>query len=569
MNRIEKIISLFPKLPEQDDFLLDLQNNNYSKLTIINYARDLSIFALFLHYKKLAFQNIDKKTLTLYKGYLRNGDHLKDLDRIRSEICTETLALQHNIETTRSDAPKTNGKKKEILEDSVLLSKMNENVVNNQETHLLGSIYKKVYGSFKLENLEIENSKNRNEKNSGSEFFNRKENLNNSRNIKSNSGADDLLNNTKKDIKLGVRHGGRVSSGEDGGLDGRSINRMLSAFRSYLKFRIEFDLDYPVAPDAVKLIKIARKKSQVAEFDQLVALIECPTVFEKSVRIAVRNRSMLEVLFSTGMRISELIGLNLDQINLEGKLFIIGKGKKERFVYLTDRSMGWLNKYLNYRIAYESKFLGGSDSEVVSSFDSGESSADTDNESGNIGEGVFDIDKSGNVDEGVVGVGESSSGVVGDQGQRRETLSEGNRVSQSGGVDDKGGLFGLAIDYSVEFPFIDLCIKLRNSGFIDKFHSPALFIPFRGGRHGRKGSRLSMNYFQEKIASYRRRIGIQVPTSAHSLRHGFATYLAENGANPAAIQVLLGHESLNTTTRYVHASDRFAEGVHRDKHPLR
>jgi integrase/recombinase XerD len=74
---------------------------------------------------------------------------------------------------------------------------------------------------------------------------------------------------------------------------------------------------------------------------------------------------------------------------------------------------------------------------------------------------------------------------------------------------------------------------------------------------------------QEKIKRYREYLGINVPTSAHSLRHGFATYLAEQGANPAAIQILLGHESLNTTTRYVHASDRYAEKVHRQYHPLK
>ncbi len=71
-----------------------------------------------------------------------------------------------------------------------------------------------------------------------------------------------------------------------------------------------------------------------------------------------------------------------------------------------------------------------------------------------------------------------------------------------------------------------------------------------------------------KIAEYRRRLGIIVPTSAHSLRHGFATYIAEEGANPAAIQRLLGHSSLQTTSKYVHASDKFAEKAHRDFHPL-
>lgn len=73
---------------------------------------------------------------------------------------------------------------------------------------------------------------------------------------------------------------------------------------------------------------------------------------------------------------------------------------------------------------------------------------------------------------------------------------------------------------------------------------------------------LSLGY-REKL-----RININAPTSAHSLRHGFATYLAEKGANPAAIQILLGHESLDTTTRYVHASDKYAEETHKKFHPL-
>ena len=74
---------------------------------------------------------------------------------------------------------------------------------------------------------------------------------------------------------------------------------------------------------------------------------------------------------------------------------------------------------------------------------------------------------------------------------------------------------------------------------------------------------------QERIAFYRKKLGIIVPTSAHSLRHGFATYLAEEGANPAAIQILLGHESLQTTNKYVHGSDKYAEETHRKFHPLK
>src|SRR5690606_10293249 len=47
-----------------------------------------------------------------------------------------------------------------------------------------------------------------------------------------------------------------------------------------------------------------------------------------------------------------LINLNLDQINLDGKLFILGKGKKQRFVYMTPRSMQWLDTYLAVRLKY-------------------------------------------------------------------------------------------------------------------------------------------------------------------------------------------------------------------------
>ena len=81
----------------------------------------------------------------------------------------------------------------------------------------------------------------------------------------------------------------------------------------------------------------------------------------------------------------------------------------------------------------------------------------------------------------------------------------------------------------------------------------------------------NLNHFalKMKIKQYRELVGINVPTSAHSLRHGFATYLAEQGANPAAIQILLGHESLETTTRYVHASDKYAEETHKKFHPLK
>ncbi len=416
-----KIHDLIPKLPDQDDFLLEMQNSNYSMLTVYNYARDLSIFALFLKYRDINFKKLSKQDITLYKGYLKNGEHLNDLGKYRR-------SLADNAKCTSSSKG----------------SNLNENNLGGTSGtgNFLDNVYRKVFGSL-------------------GEFVSKK------------------------------------TGREKSGLDTRSINRMLSALRSYLRYRIEFDLEVPLAPDAIKLLKNERKKSQVAELGDLVKLIECPMEFEKNENVALRNRAMLEILFATGMRISELINLDLDQINSEGKIFIVGKGKKERFVYLTNRALYWLDKYLRVRIKF----------------------ASTENDT--------DIEK--------------YSDILDDD---RETSVDG------------------------ALKFIKMIEKFRESGFLKSFSSPALFIPFSGGRNGLKKERISTNFFQEKIADYRRKLGIIVPTSAHSLRHGFATYLAENGASPAAIQVLLGHESLNTTTRYVHASDKFAQKTHKESHPL-
>ena len=287
----------------------------------------------------------------------------------------------------------------------------------------------------------------------------------------------------------------------------------MSAIRSFLKFRISWDLDIPLPPDAIGMVKSTKKLKKVATKDDLVRLIEAPMEFEHDEKIAIRNRCMLEMLFATGMRISELIGLDLEQINSEGKLYIVGKGKKERSVFMTPRSLDWLNSYLKVRLEYAFTDREESKQPIV---------ADT-----------FEI----------VGL-DSSDDVEPKSNLNLEMFDDGNRR------------------------YIKMIENYRENGFLNKFDSPALFIPFSGSRAGKPDARISTNHFQEKIAEYRRKLGIQIPTSAHSLRHGFATYLAEQGASPVALQVLLGHSSLNTTTKYVHASEKFAEETVRKNHPL-
>jgi site-specific recombinase XerD len=451
----------FPKLKDQDDYLLSLQNNNYSLQTIYNYARDLCIFATFLRYRGVKFKDITKKDIDTFKGYLVAGEHLKDLDRFRVEYAK-------NVGTVRvkgEEAPRGDLRPVEFVDGISRPSEEEKNVVKPTgkfESNFLSNVYGKVYGSLGVYQGSISPNKKKNE-----------------------------------------------------GLSPRSINRMLSSLRSFLKFRISYDLDIPIPPDAVTLMKAEKKMKKVASMDDLISLIEAPIHYEKDEKVALRNRCMLEVLFSTGMRISELIGLDLDQLNVEGKLYILGKGKKERSVYLTSRALDWLNKYLGVRLRY--------------------AFSDRDEK-----------DQPGEIDEFFVKESkENGRETSGDSELNLEIFDKGNRK------------------------YIKLAERYRQSGMLSKFDSPALFIPFAGSRAGKPNARISTNYFQERIVVYRKKLGIQIPTSAHSLRHGFATYLAEEGASPVALQVLLGHESLNTTTKYVHASEKFAEETVKKSHPLK
>ncbi len=308
-------------LPLLDDFLLNLQTNNYSDKTVYNYERDLQVFENFLNESDIFFKKINKKLILNYKAYLFSRD--------------------------RKTAKAIQGKRK---------------------------------------------------------------------------------------------------------LTSFSMNRMLSALRSYFKYLVDMDYGISIAPEVIKLIKTERKHPRVGELEEIVKLIESPMHFEKNKKIALRNRAMLEILFATGMRISELLNLKVGQVDKKGRIFIRGKGKKERFVYLTDRARRHLDNYLEAR------------GEIL---------------------------------------------------------------------------------------------------------SPFLFVPYRGKNVHQKNKKISANYLQEKVKRYRELLGLNIPISPHSIRHAFATYMAENGASVAAIQIMLGHESLDTTTRYVNVSDRYAEKIHRKYHPLK
>jgi site-specific recombinase XerD len=118
------------------------------------------------------------------------------------------------------------------------------------------------------------------------------------------------------------------------------------AMRSFLKWLIKND--YAVmAPDKIELPKVEERQVKFLNGEQVDRLLNAPS---QSTIQGKRDKAILEILFSTGLRVSELTKLDRDKIDMDRREFgIIGKGGKARVVFLSQRATDWLVKYLNER----------------------------------------------------------------------------------------------------------------------------------------------------------------------------------------------------------------------------
>lgn len=118
------------------------------------------------------------------------------------------------------------------------------------------------------------------------------------------------------------------------------------ALRSFLKWLIRNDFSV-MAPDKIELPKIEERQVKFLSGEQVDRLLNAPSI---STIQGKRDKAILEMLFSTGLRVSELTKLNRDKVDLDRREFgIIGKGGKARVVFLSQRATDWLIKYLNER----------------------------------------------------------------------------------------------------------------------------------------------------------------------------------------------------------------------------
>ncbi|HUL29309.1 MAG TPA: site-specific tyrosine recombinase XerD [Thermodesulfobacteriota bacterium] len=127
-------------------------------------------------------------------------------------------------------------------------------------------------------------------------------------------------------------------------LNTRSIVRDLTILRTFFRFLIQEGILQSNPVEDLESPKVAKKLPEILTINEIERIIEQPNL---QTPLGTRDRAMLEILYATGMRVSELIQLPTHQVNLEaGYVLVYGKGSKERIVPLGGEAMRWVDLYL-------------------------------------------------------------------------------------------------------------------------------------------------------------------------------------------------------------------------------
>jgi integrase/recombinase XerD len=229
-----------------------------------------------------------------------------------------------------------------------------------------------------------------------------------------------------------------------------SANRRLTVFKRYFHWALRERL---IDADPTLRLLTAKQPLRVPKTlteAQVEALLTAP---DAATPLGLRDRAMLELMYASGLRVSELVGLKTFQVSLtEDVLRVTGKGSKERLVPFGEVARDWLERWLR----------------------------------------------------------------------------EGRPMVLGARVSD------------------------------------ALFVTAGGAK---AGSAMSRVMFWKLVKRYAVQAGVTAPLSPHTLRHAFATHLLNHGADLRAVQMLLGHADISTTTIYTHVARERLKALHAKHHP--
>jgi integrase/recombinase XerD len=225
-----------------------------------------------------------------------------------------------------------------------------------------------------------------------------------------------------------------------------SANRRLTVFKRFFRWALR---ERVVLADPTLRLRNARQPLRVPKSlseAQVEALLAAPDV---ATPLGLRERAMLELMYASGLRVSELVTVKTVQVGLaEGALRVTGKGAKERLVPFGEEAHGWITRY----------------------------------------------------------------------------LADARAAILAGQASD------------------------------------ALFVTARGGA-------MTRQMFWKLVKRHALAAGIDAPLSPHTLRHAFATHLLNHGADLRAVQMLLGHADISTTTIYTHVARERLRALHAQHHP--
>jgi len=120
----------------------------------------------------------------------------------------------------------------------------------------------------------------------------------------------------------------------------------LIALRGFLTYLGRRDIA-TLSADKIILPKVSRKQVTFLHYDEVERMIEAVDVGSEA---GLRDRAIIELLFSSGLRVSELINLNRDHVNTKRREFMVrGKGQKDRPVFISEAAASWVNRYLDAR----------------------------------------------------------------------------------------------------------------------------------------------------------------------------------------------------------------------------
>ena len=130
----------------------------------------------------------------------------------------------------------------------------------------------------------------------------------------------------------------------DGGLNPTSINRKISSIKQFYRFCMQSHIINQSPASDLELLKVGRRLPMILSIDEVTAIIEAA---EDETPLGLRNRVCLELLYGAGLRISELLGLKISDLDtLHGVVSVIGKGNKQRIVPFGKKAQQAIERYM-------------------------------------------------------------------------------------------------------------------------------------------------------------------------------------------------------------------------------